>query len=288
MFLIASTSFATRNFITTYFDLDLKIYIEFLMAILPSVIASQLFVAISEIIFEKDTMNVSSSKPSSSSNHIFLADRARGNNANTGGSGSNNGGASGSRNNPIVIRSPSPEDEAAVRARATRPTNNLGTGQGNPAQPANNVPAGPALPANNAPAQPGNNVPAGPALPANNAPAGEVVIPQPAYTLEHVPGSRFPLLNITDPTNIGARGFINPNNRRPYATSQPYAKNLAAGLASMRAPNERGSVAMCWQNLDANATRFIHEYLYTYYPTRRTNGSVYNSATFRKELSNLN
>ena len=118
MFTFASLSFAFRFLITTYLSLDINIYTEFLMGLMPSVIASKILVGFMENIWEQYTTSLVLSPTSGTNNHISNADRASGNNANSGGSGSNNAGASGSRNNPIVIRSPSPEDEAAVRARA--------------------------------------------------------------------------------------------------------------------------------------------------------------------------
>lgn len=76
---------------------------------------------------------------------------------------------------------------------------------------------------------PGNNAPAG--NPANNVPAG------------NPNGNSFNLHNgrytIADPSNIGIRGYLNPNTGQPYGNNQPYANNLAAAME--HAANAHGS-----------------------------------------------
>jgi hypothetical protein len=51
--------------------------------------------------------------------------------------------------------------------------------------------------------------------------------PTPAPAQEPAPAPAPATYVIPDPANIGIRGYINPANNLPYATSQPYARELA-------------------------------------------------------------
>ena len=108
---------------------------------------------------------------------------------------------------------------------------------------------------------PGNNAPAG--NPANNVPAG------------NPNGNSFNLHNgrytIADPSNIGIRGYLNPNTGQPYGNNQPYANNLAAAME--HAANAHGSSTVGWNinAFDNNSRLFKDEFMRHNYPNRHPN-----------------
>ena len=84
------------------------------------------------------------------------------------------------------------------------------------------------------------------------------------------PGQNPPIANIVqvlDPMGQGIRGYIDPATNRPFATSQPYARNLAA---AMQADSDRQGMASTAfpNNLGANELRFFRDFIRHHHPNR--------------------
>jgi hypothetical protein len=91
--------------------------------------------------------------------------------------------------------------------------------------------------------------------------------------------------DIHDPTNIAARGFVNPNTNMPYPTSQPYIGNLAKALEHDNACNHPNPTSSISNRISAADRAFFREYMQNKYPARNRN-SYWNSAPVRQEMKN--
>ena len=80
---------------------------------------------------------------------------------------------------------------------------------------------------------------------------------------------------INDPSNIGMRGYINPQTGMPYHSCQPFAKNLSLAMnheiSSLKFKGTSNSCTWNPDKYDANASKFYQEYLQYNYPSRSSN-----------------
>ena len=90
---------------------------------------------------------------------------------------------------------------------------------------------------------------------------------------------------IHDPTNVGGRGYLDPNTGQPYPTSQPYARHLADAMdRNMRLSDL--STGRLDREFDICAHNFFYQFQSYNFPHRHQ-GQWYNSSVSRKQLKNL-
>jgi hypothetical protein len=146
-------------------------------------------------------------------------------------------------------------------------------------------------PAVNPPAAnpPGANPPAA-NPPGANPPAANPPGPNPqGFTL--TPGfGGYGNFHVSDPTGVGAGGYIDPATNQPRQVSfQPYANNLARAMAEQineARRNGNNHDYMSFGHFDPTATRFFNEYMQANYPNRSPN-NYNNSHSTRTGISRL-
>ena len=89
--------------------------------------------------------------------------------------------------------------------------------------------------------------------------------------------------NVSDPTGMSNRGYINRRTGRPFPTSQPYLRNILAVLEHEINVQNRTIVSLQntgWSNVE---WRYISEYMQFNYPDRQPH-QWWNSGPVREAL----